>query len=177
MDEVQSWTLNLLKIHESYCLLYLVILNLISIDQEHDLVSPVPELHGAVIACCVEIWEIDRINIFLQCLCKCLSFLDPHAVLHGISAQKYRKWTISRHQILPSKCVNIDSHFFILFDLNIFINRSRWILLVFLIEVEAHLLVDHVVLQKLHSGQDRHSHLNLLRLFIYARNISGVKQN
>jgi len=41
-----------------------------------------------------------------------------------------------------------------------------------LVQVEAHLLVDHVVLLEGHPCQDWYRHLNLLSLLIHTRNIS-----
>ena len=59
-------------------------LNFIRIDQEHDFIPPVPELHRAVIAGGVELGEVDRICLLGQLFSKYLGLFDPDIVSHGI---------------------------------------------------------------------------------------------
>jgi len=88
--------------HYVYCLY----LDFIWVDKEHDLIPPVPELHGTVIPGGVKFREVNGISLGGQLSSECLGLLDPDTVSHGIS----------------SKCVDKDSHFLVHFNLNIFVN-------------------------------------------------------
>ena len=83
---------------------------------------------------------------------------------------KCEKWVA----ILPSKSMNKNSHLFFLSNSYISIKRIRRVVLVFFLQVEAHLHVDLVVLQELHLTQDWCCHLYLLLLVIHTRNIPTV---
>merc|ERR1719384_1651740 len=72
----------------------------------HNFIPPVPELHGAVVASCVEKRLVHLLASLVQHLCKLPCLPDVHCVLHGIA----------------SKSVDIDSELLVGLDLDIGVN-------------------------------------------------------
>merc|ERR1712039_29425 len=121
----------------------------------HDFIPSVPELHGTVVAGRVEGGGVHLLASVAQHLSKPSSFPKVDRVAHGVA----------------TKSVHVDGELLVLLNLHSRVGGSWWVGLVLLVQVEAHLLVHHPIVQHLHPGEDGHSHLHLLLLLVHARNV------
>merc|ERR1719384_2180541 len=121
----------------------------------HNFIPPVPELHGAVVASCVEHRLVHLHASIVQHLGKLPGLPNVYCVLHGIT----------------SKSVHVDGELLVLLDLHIRVNWCRRVGLVLLLDIEAHLLRDLVLLQQLYACQHWSCHCHLLLLLVHPRDV------